>query len=98
MALETLDPQSSPDVAEPALPVGKAAVATGPYALPTGGVATGVDESLLENMRKLIADREAQKNSFGESLRDAQAWWSGGDDLVNGAGADIPADSGKPFV
>lgn len=78
MALETLDPQSSPDVAEPALPVGKAAVATGPYALPTGGVATGVDESLLENMRKLIADREAQKNSFGESLRDAQAWWSGG--------------------
>jgi hypothetical protein len=29
-------------------------------------------------MQKLIAEREAQKNSFFETMKDAQAWWSGG--------------------
>jgi hypothetical protein len=76
MALETL----IPDTPEPttSLPVGKTAVPKGPYALPTGGTPTGVDPALLENMQKLIAEREAQKGSFLESLKDANAWWSGG--------------------
>lgn len=38
----------------------------------------GVDESILENMQKVIAEKQAQRSSFMESLRDAQAWWSGG--------------------
>ena len=76
MALETL----IPDTPEPttSLPVGKTAVPKGPYALPTGGTPTGVDPALLENMQKLIAEREAQKGSFLESMKDANAWWSGG--------------------
>lgn len=75
MALETL----SADTPEPTqIPVGKAAVPKGPYALPTGGAPTGVDPALLENMQKLIAEREAQKGSFLESMKDANAWWSGG--------------------
>ena len=79
MALETL----IPDTPEPttALPTGKTAVPKGPYALPTGGAATGVDPQLLENMQKLIAEREAQKNSFLETIKDVTAWGGGG---VNG--------------
>ena len=57
---------------------------TGPYALPTVKGVGGVDETLLENMRQLIAEREAQKNSFMENLKDATAWWSGG---MGGPGA-----------
>ena len=78
MALETLS-SSTPDPTEqPQIPVGKAAVPKGPYALPTGGTPTGVDPELLANMQKLIAEREAQKGSFLESMKDANAWWSGG--------------------
>jgi hypothetical protein len=44
MALETL----SPDTEEkPPIAVGKTAVPKGPYALPVGGDATGVDPVLL---------------------------------------------------
>jgi hypothetical protein len=39
---------------------------------------TGVDPELLANMQKIIAERESQKNSFMENLKDANAWWSGG--------------------
>ena len=48
------------------------------YAITGGGTPTGVDPALLENMQKLIAEREAQKGSFLESMKDANAWWSGG--------------------
>ena len=47
--------------------------------LPTPtGPGTGVDPELLANMQKLIAEREAQRGSFMENLKDATAWWSGG--------------------
>ena len=47
--------------------------------LPTPtGPGTGVTPELLENMQKMIAEREAQRNSFMENLKDATAWWSGG--------------------
>jgi hypothetical protein len=80
MALETLDSSSqdqTPDDTSSTV-VGKAVAAKGPYALPTPTGAVGVDPSLLENMQKLISERDAQKNSFMENLKDAQAWWSGG--------------------
>jgi hypothetical protein len=79
MALEILN-TDTPDTTEKEtqFAAGKTAAPKGPYALPTGGTPTGVDPALLENMQKLIADREAQKNSFMESMRDATAWWSGG--------------------
>lgn len=84
MALETL----IPDTPEPttSLPVGKTAVPKGPYALPTGGTPTGVDPQLLENMQKMIAEREAQKNSFLETIKDVTAWGGGG---VNGPGESL---------
>ena len=85
MALETL----SPDTEEkPPIAVGKTAVPKGPYALPVGGVATGVDPSLLENMQKIIAERESQRNNFLETLKDVTAWGAGG---VQGPGEALRA-------
>ena len=47
--------------------------------LPTPtGPGTGVTPELLESMQKLVAEREAQRGSFMENLKDATAWWSGG--------------------
>jgi hypothetical protein len=64
---------------EPVAPLSaKAVKSSGAYALPTPTSITGVDPSLLKNMQDLIAEREARKNSFGEAMRDATAWWSGG--------------------
>ena len=77
-ALDTLNTDSSDTTDQTPLPTGKTAVPKGPYALPTGGTMTGVDPELLANMQKLIAERESQKNSFMENLKDANAWWSGG--------------------
>jgi len=62
----------------PLAAVGKAVPSKGKYALPTATGATGVDEDLLRRMQEMIAQREAQKGSFMESLKDATAWWSGG--------------------
>ena len=74
---------------EPPAPLSaKAVKATGPYALPTPTVVGGVDPALLENMQKLIEEREARKNSFGQAMRDATAWWSGG---MAGPGAALAA-------
>ena len=56
----------------------KSVVAKGPYALPTPTGNVGVPQSLLENMQKLITEREMQKDSFMERMKDANAWWSGG--------------------
>ena len=56
----------------------KAVTSKGPYALPTPSGLANVDPSLLERMQSIINEREAQRNSFSESMRDAQAWWSGG--------------------
>jgi len=75
--LKTLPPDEETPVSAP-LATGTPVAAKGPYALPSGKSAVGVDPSLLENMQKLIADREKQKGSFLESLKDANAWWSGG--------------------
>ena len=46
--------------------------------LPAVGGTVPVSESVLENMQKLIAEKQAQKSSFLENLKDATAWWSGG--------------------
>jgi hypothetical protein len=56
----------------------QAVKSSGPYALPTVKGVGGVDPSLLENMRQLIAEREAQRSGILEGLKDATAWWSGG--------------------
>lgn len=58
--------------------MGKAVPSKGKYALPTSVGAAGVDESILQKMQELIAQRESQKGGFMESLKDATAWWSGG--------------------
>lgn len=54
----------------------------GKYNLPQFSGATLVtdsgagEESVLEQMKRLIEERKAQQGSFLERLRDAQAWWS----------------------
>jgi len=50
----------------------------GAYALGTPIGPTGFDPELLKNMQQLINEKEKQKNSFLEGLKDATAWWSGG--------------------
>jgi hypothetical protein len=62
----------------PITAVGKAVQSKSKYSLPTPTGAAGVDQGILERMQKLIDEREAQKGSFMESMRDAQAWWTGG--------------------
>lgn len=56
----------------------KAVASKSPYGLPTPTGSSGVDEGLLEKMQRIIDERERQKGSFQESLKDAMAWWSGG--------------------
>ena len=56
----------------------KAVASKGPYSLGTPIGSVGVDPGLLTRMEEMIKEREAKKNSFMESMRDAQAWWSGG--------------------
>ena len=56
----------------------KPAAAKGPYSLGTSTVASGYDPELLANMQKLIEEKQAQKGSFMEGMKDAMAWWSGG--------------------
>ena len=50
---------------------------------PTGNTILdgGSSSSILENMQKMIDEKEAQKGSFLENLKDAAAWTTGG---VNG--------------
>jgi hypothetical protein len=45
---------------------------------PAANNPAAINEDLLNNMRAMIAEREAQKNGFLSTLRDANAWWSGG--------------------
>jgi hypothetical protein len=54
------------------------------YGLPIAGAPTSIEPGLLENMQRLIDEREAQKNSIYSALREASAWGSGG---VQGPGA-----------
>ena len=56
----------------------KPAASKGPYSLGTSTVASGYDPELLANMQKLIEEKQAQKGSFMEGMKDAMAWWSGG--------------------
>jgi hypothetical protein len=69
-----VEPTQTPTTPLSAKPV----VSKSKYALPTSTGATGVDESILQRMQEIINQREAQKGSFMESLKDATAWWSGG--------------------
>ena len=66
------------ETAERPIPVAKAPVSKGPYALPTPVGKTAVDEGILQRMQELINEREARKGGFNEAMLDAQAWWSGG--------------------
>jgi hypothetical protein len=75
MALETLNTEST---TQAPLAAGKTAAPRGNYALPTGGTLTGVDSGLLEKMQQIITEREAQKNSMYEAIKEASAWGSGG--------------------
>lgn len=69
----------STDTTEAKAPLSaKAVESKSKYALPTTKGVGGVDENLLQNMRQLIAEREAQASSPLEGLKDATAWWSGG--------------------
>jgi hypothetical protein len=54
------------------------------YGLPIAGAPTSIEPGLLENMQRLIDEREAQKNSMASALQYASAWGSGG---VQGPGA-----------
>jgi len=56
----------------------KPAASKGPYSLGTPTGPTGYDPELLSNMQKLIEEKQAQKGSFMEGMKDAMAWWSGG--------------------
>ena len=47
-------------------------------ALPSASGSAAIPPELLENMKQMIAEREARKGSFMENLKDATAWWSGG--------------------
>jgi|688.fasta_scaffold69996_1 hypothetical protein len=67
-----------PPAETPITTVGKAVQSKSKYSLPTPTGVAGVDQGILERMQKLIDEREAQKGGFMESLRDAQAWWTGG--------------------
>jgi hypothetical protein len=82
MALEALNTNTPTEVdvnTTPDLPVGKAAATkNSPYSLPTSTSPTGVDAGILKRMEQMIAERDAQKGSLLESMKDANAWWSGG--------------------
>ena len=58
--------------------VAKPVAGKGPWSLGTPIGATGYDPELLANMQKLIEEKQAQRGSFMENMKDAQAWWSGG--------------------
>lgn len=46
---------------------------------PAGTVlAGGTNQSILDEMQKLIDEREEQRKGFGNTMADALAWWSGG--------------------
>jgi hypothetical protein len=88
MALETLNVESTnPPTSQATTPVvtGKAlAGKNSAYGLPIAGAPTSIEPGLLENMQRLIDEREAQKNSMASALQYASAWGSGG---VQGPGA-----------
>jgi hypothetical protein len=88
MALETLNPETTNlPTSQATTPVvtGKAlAGKNSAYGLPVTGAPTSIEPGLLENMQKLINEREAQKNSMYAALQTASAWGSGG---VQGPGA-----------
>lgn len=84
MALETLNAPTSNDTeqkdttsvaAKAPTSMGKGAYLS---ALPSATVGGAIPTDLLKNMEEIIAQREKQKNSFNEAMRDATAWWSGG--------------------
>lgn len=75
--VEVTEETTTPEVKN--IPVQSKAVASkSAYGLPTPTGTAGVDEGLLTRMQKIIDERERQKGGWQESLRDANAWWSGG--------------------
>jgi hypothetical protein len=88
MSLTVLDPENTSEpTSQATTPVvaGKAlAGKNSAYGLPIAGAPTSIEPGLLENMQKLINEREAQKNSMASALQYASAWGSGG---VQGPGA-----------
>lgn len=80
--LQVLDPEKiNPPTSQATTPVvtGKAlAGKNSAYGLPIAGAPTSIEPGLLENMQRLIDEREAQKNSMASALQYASAWGSGG--------------------
>lgn len=65
------------DVATPIATM-QATASKGPYSLGKPVGKTAVSEDILSKMERLVSEREAQRGSFLESMKDATAWWSGG--------------------
>jgi hypothetical protein len=88
MSLKVLDPENTSALTSQAttpIVAGKAlAGKNSAYGLPIAGAPTSIEPGLLENMQRLIDEREAQKNSMYAALQTASAWGSGG---VQGPGA-----------
>jgi len=57
-----------------------------PLDIASGGKYLGQDTGILEQMQKLIAERDAEKNSLSSTISRASAWGSGG---VNGPSAQL---------
>lgn len=70
-SVDTVDTPTVPATVKPV-------AAKGPYSLGTPTGLGAVDPSLLTRMEQLVQEREAQRGGFMDSMRDAQAWWSGG--------------------
>lgn len=58
---------------------GKPAAAKSGYlkGTPTVSGDVAIEPSILENMQRLLAEKEAQRGSFMENLKDAKAWFTG---------------------
>ena len=44
---------------------------------PTISGDSAIDPNILENMQRLLEEKQAQRNSFAENLRDTKAWFTG---------------------
>ena len=74
-ALDSVDPTGATVAVKPAAAKGKF---LSPTLAGTQRLDTEAGKSILENMQRLIDEKEAQKSSFLERLKDAAAWTGGG--------------------
>ena len=60
-----------------ATPVAKPVAAKGKYAVPTPTGTIGMAPGILENMQKMLEEKEARRTSMAEGLADVAAWFPG---------------------